>query len=129
MTIKKATTLDELQSELDSLKERISIAEAGSAQRPVSPDAVIIRSVDSGVWLGNISETSGSTVSMTNARRLWWWEGAATLSQLAMEGTNKPNLCKFPCVVEKVTVLGVCEIIPVTQKALDSLNAVAVWSS
>ncbi|MHC1623323.1 MAG: DUF6948 domain-containing protein, partial [Candidatus Methanospirareceae archaeon] len=56
-------------------------------------------------------------------------EGAASLSQLAMEGTSKPNECRFPCEVTKVTLTEVIEILPVSPQAKKSIESVAVWSA
>ena len=64
---------------------------------------------------------------MTNVRRLWYWDGAASLSQLAVNGTVAPNNCKFTVVVPETTILGVIEIIPCTDKAIASIEGVAVW--
>ena len=64
---------------------------------------------------------------LKNARRLWYWAGAASLSQLAMEGTKKPDECKFPCAVLSISLAQVIEIIPCTAKALDSINGVPIW--
>ncbi|MFA6889338.1 MAG: hypothetical protein WC254_07625 [Candidatus Woesearchaeota archaeon] len=66
-------------------------------------------------------------VVMLNARRLWYWDGAASLSQLAMEGTSKPENCKFPCPVSKIELLNVIEILDVTEKAKQSIEGVALW--
>ena len=88
---------------------------------------VIIRTEKAGVFFGNIKERNGQEAIITNCRRLWYWSGAASLSQLAVEGTSNPKDCKFTMVVEEMVVLGIIEIIPCTQKAVDSINSVAVW--
>jgi len=64
---------------------------------------------------------------MTDARRLWYWDGASTLSQLAMEGTSKPENCKFPCKVDRVELLQAIEILDCTAKAQKSIEAVPIW--
>jgi hypothetical protein len=64
---------------------------------------------------------------MRDARRLWYWDGAASLSQLAMEGTKKPNNCKFPCEVDKVILTEAIEILDCTEEAQESIKAVAIW--
>ena len=93
-------------------------------------DYVIIRSKDSGVHAGYlISSTSKGTVELKSVRRLWYWSGAASLSELAVSGVKNPGNCKFPCVVEKITVFGVCEIIPATKKARLSIEAVPIWKA
>ena len=64
---------------------------------------------------------------MTNARQLWYWNGAATLMQLASEGTKNPRECRFTVEVESLQVLDAIEIIPCTDKAIDSIDSVKVW--
>ena len=88
---------------------------------------VIVRADRAGVFFGEIKERNGSEVVMTNVRRLWYWDGAASLSQLATEGVSKPQYCKFTVVVTKMTILGVIEIIPCTEQAVKSINSVPVW--
>ena len=88
---------------------------------------VIVRTYSAGVFAGNLKSRNGREVVMTNARRLWYWDGAASLSQLAMEGTKKPENCKFPCVVEHVELLEVIEILDITEAARKSIEAVPIW--
>lgn len=87
----------------------------------------IVRTYSAGVFAGEVESRSGREVVMKNARRLWYWEGAASLSQLAQEGTSKPEGCKFPCKVDRVELLEVVEILDVTEKARKSIEGVAVW--
>ena len=80
-----------------------------------------------GVFAGELESRNGQEVVLNNARRIWYWEGAATLSQLAMEGTKKPNECKFPCEVGKVELLQAIEILSVTEEAKKSIKEVPIW--
>jgi hypothetical protein len=88
---------------------------------------VIVRTYQAGVFAGELESREGSEVVMTNARRLWFWSGAASLSQLAMTGTSKPKDCKFPVVVSRVELLGVIEVLDVTPEARKSIEEVPVW--
>lgn len=88
---------------------------------------VIIRATNAGVFFGRLKKKTGDEVTLTEARRIWQWAGAATLSQLAMEGTKNPSGCKMPQLVTEITVLGVIEIIPTTAEAQASINSVPVW--
>lgn len=90
-------------------------------------EKVIVRADRAGVFFGEIKERSGSEVVMTNVRRLWYWDGAASLSQLAVNGTVRPDECKFTVVVPEMTILGVIEIIPCTEKAIASIEGVREW--
>ena len=88
---------------------------------------VIVRADKAGVFFGNIKERNGSEVVMTNVRRLWYWDGACSLSQLAVDGTKKPNQCNFTVIVPEMTILGVIEIIPCSEKAIASIEGVKEW--
>ena len=87
----------------------------------------IVRTYSAGVFAGYVESRNGQEVVIRKARRLWQWYGASTLSQLAEEGTKKPDQCKFPCEVDKVELLQVIEILDVTKKAQESIASVKVW--
>lgn len=87
----------------------------------------IVRTYSAGVFAGYIESRNGQEVVMTNARRLWQWSGAASLSQLAQEGTNNPAGCKFPIPVDRVELMQAIEILDVTQAAKLSIDGVPVW--
>lgn len=87
----------------------------------------IIRCEKAGVFFGHIKDRSGDEAVLTDVRRIWYWEGAATLSQMAMEGVKKPEACKFTVTVPEMTVLGVIEIIPCTDEAVQSILGVPEW--
>jgi hypothetical protein len=88
---------------------------------------VIVRTYSAGVFMGELVSRKGQEVVLNNARRIWYWAGAASLSQLAMEGTSNPSGCKFPCPVDRVELLQAIEILDVTPKAKASIDAVPVW--
>lgn len=88
---------------------------------------VIIRGSRSGVEFGTLVAKNGSEVTLENARRIWYWSGAASLSQLAMDGTSNPTGCKFTVTVDSITILDAIEIIPCTDKAIKSIEEVNTW--
>ena len=88
----------------------------------------IVRTQNAGVFAGDLvtlDETS-RVATLRDARRLWYWAGAASLSQLAVNGTSKPKLCKFPAAVQ-VQLFEVIEILDVTPEAQSSIEGVPVW--
>ena len=87
----------------------------------------IIRGDRSGVFFGEIAERNGREVTIRNARRLWRWDGAASLSQLAVDGPKKPQNCKFTVTVSSIVILDAIEILPCTEQAEESIKSVAVW--
>ena len=88
----------------------------------------IVRTYSAWVFAGYVESRDGKECVVRDARRIWFWDGAASLSQLAVDGTSKPNSCKFPVAVDKVLLTEVIEIIPCTAKAKESIEAVPVWS-
>ena len=90
---------------------------------------VCIRSYSAGCFCGYLKNESedGRKVELIKARRLWYWSGASSLSQLAMEGVKNPNDCKFPCEVDNIKIMEVCEIIQLTEQARKSIEGVPNW--
>mgnify|MGYP001606806388 FL=1 len=88
---------------------------------------VIARTCSAGVFAGYLESRVGQEVVLLNARRIWYWEGAASLSQLAMEGTSSPDKCKFPIAVLRVELLQTIEILNCTETARTSIESVAIW--
>jgi hypothetical protein len=88
---------------------------------------VIVRTYSAGVFAGYLESREGQEVVVRKARRLWRWSGAASLSQLAMEGIKNPKDCKFPCEVDRVELLQTIEILDVTKQAQQSISEVEIW--
>lgn len=94
-----------------------------------SNNYVLIRTYAMGVHAGELVEKSETRVVLKNTRRIWYWAGAASLSQLALEGTKKPDECKFSVelpLIEITSPQGM-EIIPVSDAARESITSVKVW--
>jgi hypothetical protein len=88
---------------------------------------VIIRTYSAGVFAGTLKQVEKDQVELENAIRIWYWEGAFSLSQLAMEGVKKPDECKFAVIVDKILLNGVIEIIKTTKEAENNIKGVAPW--
>lgn len=88
----------------------------------------IIRCTNAGVFFGTVDAVEdGYAVKLSNVRKLWYWEGAAAVEELAVNGVKNPGNCKFTLVVSSMVVTEAVQIIPVTGKAADSLEAVKDW--
>ena len=89
----------------------------------------IVRTYSAGVFAGWYDrKTKGQEGIVYDARRIWYWDGANTLSTLAVDGTSKPENCKFPKAVSEVELKQIIEVIPCTDKARKSIEGVKVWS-
>lgn len=90
---------------------------------------VIIRTIKAGVFAGILKEKEKDEVVLNDCRRIWYWDGAASISELAVNGVRKPTNCKFPAPVSEIGIIGVIEIIPCTEKAEASIRGVKEWHS
>ena len=98
-----------------------------NAEKMDGLEYVIVRTTSAGVFAGYLKIRDGKEVTLLKARRLWYWSGAASLSQLSVDGSKKPAECKFPCEVERVELTEAIEILPVTEKAKKSFDSVEIW--
>ena len=104
----------------DSVKERAEPLDGMEYQ--------MVRTYSAGVFAGYVAWRKGKEVELKRARRIHYWDGASSLSQLATDGTSKPENCRFPCEVSKVTLTEVIELIPITKKAQESIAGVKIWA-
>ena len=77
-------------------------------------EKVIVRSDESGVHHGILSDVDGSTVHLKEARRLWKWRISGqgiSLSEVSILGVDH-NDSKITMMVPDIIVMGVCEILP-----------------
>ena len=88
---------------------------------------VIVRTYSAGCFAGELVSEVGREIKLKNARRLWSWAGAASLSQLAVHGTSRPKECKFPVAVPELKVYEAIEMLSVTPAAKNSIDAVPEW--
>lgn len=88
---------------------------------------VIVRADRAGVFFGTLTHKEGNEVTLTNARKLFYWNGAGAVEQIALEGVKSPTDCKFTVVVEEITILNVIQIIPCTEVAIANIENVKEW--
>ncbi|PIV90851.1 hypothetical protein COW46_00740 [Candidatus Gracilibacteria bacterium CG17_big_fil_post_rev_8_21_14_2_50_48_13] len=119
------TTLNEL--EINGVVYVPKGTEMRPAQSLDGMKYVIARTYSAGVFAGYLAHREGKEATLKNARRLWYWSGASSLSQLAMEGVKNPNDCKFPCEVSLVDLTEVIEVLDVTEEARICIANVPVW--
>lgn len=87
----------------------------------------VFRGDRSGVFFGTLLERNGREVKIGQCRRLWYWDGACSLSEIAKVGTTNPGRCKFTVVVDELIILDCIEIIKCTDDAIKVLESVPEW--
>lgn len=123
--------LRELRANLDDiLNPRIAPTNAPDAAclyahlvgRPV-----LVRSRGSGVWAAHLDAAhvtpAGVLASLSNARRLWSWQGAGECSSLALTGPTGGKIGPACSVV----VSEVLEIHPMQPAAVSAVASVTPW--
>jgi hypothetical protein len=91
-------------------------------------ECVIVRTYSAGVFYGYLKSLEGKTAILKNARRMWQWYGA-TLSEVAQSGTPDQSKCKFPEMVDSITLTETIEVDSLTDKAKESLDGVPIWKA
>ena len=89
----------------------------------------IVRGQSSGVFFGQVRERNGQEVVLVNVRKLWYWDGACAVEQIARDGVSLPRNCKFTVTVAEMTITDAIQIIPCTDAAQKSISGVAEWKS
>lgn len=87
----------------------------------------IVRGDRSGLFAGTVKERNGREVLLEKARRLWYWDGAASDFQIAAEGVKRPEKCKFTVRVDSILILDAIEIIPAQNDAIAVIEGVPEW--
>jgi len=114
--------IDVSEETLKNMKEGYEIVD-----EKLCDNYYIIRTYSAGVFAGEIEYRDGKEAKILNSRRIWYWDGASSLSQLAMEGTKKPDNCKFPRKVLETELTEVIEVIRCTEQARKSIEGVKIW--
>lgn len=87
----------------------------------------IVRCYGAGVFFARVKSLDGQTAELLDARRIWYWDGACSLSQMATEGVKNQRACKFTVTVPQMIVTQVLEVIPCTEQAAAILGEVPEW--
>ena len=89
----------------------------------------IVRCHGAGVFFGEVREVSGDAsglnVRLANARKVWYWDGAAAVEQLSQDGCNDRS--KLTVTVPELVVANALQIIPCTDRAIANLEAHREW--
>ena len=94
-------------------------------------ELVMIRSYASGVFYGYLkekkAELNGVNITLVNARRIHYWDGACSLTQLAIDGTVAPTNCRITDAITSQWIANVIEILPISNKSQKILDGVKPW--
>lgn len=111
------------------MEETIEVNGVKYRREVSTTDVYIIRTENAGVHFGTIKsvDKENREVVLLNSTRVHYWKGAASLSQMAIEGVKNPAECRFAVTLPTITLSQYIEIIPITEEALKNLNEVDRW--
>ena len=90
---------------------------------------VIVRADKAGVFFGQLVKKEGNEVTLNNCRKLYYWEGACAVEELALNGVACKERCKFTVTVDNVTINNFIQIIPCSNEAINNIKSVKQWKS
>ena len=89
---------------------------------------VIVRSDKAGVFFGILVEKNGEELTMTNVRKIYYWSGANTVEDLAVNGVKNPQNCKITRPVNNLVLKTFDQIIVCEEAAINNLKNVSIWT-
>jgi hypothetical protein len=91
----------------------------------------VIRAEKAGVFMAKIESIENGIAVCNSIRRLYYWDGALDVTQIAAHGVSRPQNCKFSVQMtkeDKSTIFNVIEFHPASDKALKSIQSVKEWT-
>lgn len=133
-TTKVARTAKAVEAAAKEAKAKETARPAGlpdfiDVNKPNDPQRYIVRCDKAGVFFGEIAGRNGNDVIMKNVRKLWYWEGACAVEELALHGVLYPNECHFTVWIPEMIVTEPAQIIPCSDQATISLGSVPTWEA
>ena len=116
MEIEKVVKMLELLKEFQGTATAETVTDKND---PLIGKLVLIRTYASGVHFGELLRNDGRLVELKNARRIWYWEKAFTLNQVATNGISGNS--KVSLAVDFIRILDGIEIIPIKEKIYQNL--------
>ena len=87
----------------------------------------IVRTDRAGVFYGEVKSKTKDSITMTNVRKVFYWDGACAIEELALNGTAKPSSCKLTVVIPEMEITSPIQIIPCSKNSVEILNSIAIW--
>jgi len=86
----------------------------------------IVRTDRAGVFFGIVKKNNTSSVVMNDVRKIFYWDGAAAVEQIATDGINDSG-SKVTITIPEMEIASPIQIIPCTEKAIENLKNCKEW--
>jgi hypothetical protein len=125
MNIEKIKQLIELTKLLDN---ESSEKKTSSIYDSVMNKKVIIRTYSAGVHYGILNKVDNDTVELLKARRIHYWNGANSLTDIALGGISDKVNSRITKKLPSIILQNVIEIIECTEVAIKDLDNFPEWT-
>ena len=125
MNIEKIKQLIELSKLLDN---ELSEKKTSSIYDSVINKKVIIRTYSAGVHYGILNKVDNDTVELKNTRRIHYWNGANSLTDIALGGISDKLTSRITKKLPSIILQNVIEIIECTDVAIEDLDNFPEWT-
>lgn len=95
--------------------------ETKTENNPLIGQVCVVRTYSAGVHIGEVIRQDKEQVDLKNSRRLWKWQGAFTLSEVATKGVSSES--RIAVEIPFIRLTNAIEIIPCSKKALKTFEA------
>ena len=95
---------------------------ACTAPHPFVGKYVIARCYAAGVHAGTVVSVDGENVILKDSRRLWSWKAKDGIALSGVAQTGVQSGCKIDVANPLIALTGVCELIPTSAVAKESIN-------
>jgi hypothetical protein len=119
MAARKATKAEETIAQDETTPELFSLTTGEKLRERGLCPLVVVRTYGAGVHVGYLARSDGQEVELLQVRRLWSWQGANTLNEVALNGVAKGSKLSLP--LPQGRFHSVIETLPVSEKAAPSL--------
>lgn len=88
---------------------------------------VIVRGIDSGVYVGTLADRQGQEVELSNVSNIWQWRGAVNLTELASRGITRNDYNRITAPIESIILTDICELIECSKDCIKSIEECPKW--
>jgi hypothetical protein len=108
--------------ELKQIATMFSATQPPTQPHPFVGRYVIARCYSAGVHTGTVVSVDGENVILKDSRRLWSWKAKDGIALSGVAQTGVQPGCKIDVVNPEIALTGVCELIPTSAAAMESIR-------
>lgn len=90
---------------------------------------IIARIDRAGVFHGTLYNKDGETTTMTDVRRIYYWQGALSVTDMSVTGVTSGSKISLPAKRVEFETAKVIELIECTDEASKSIEEIEPWKA